>query len=65
VLIVAPVSGFLASYVDPGFAGVHRLARLAFIALIALHALAALFHHFFLRDSIPRRMLLPVKPTIE
>ncbi|MDB5531036.1 MAG: cytochrome b562 [Devosia sp.] len=63
LLVVAPVSGLLTFYGNPGFASVHRLTRSAFIVLIALHAVAALFHHFVLRDGTLKRMLVPAKPS--
>jgi cytochrome b561 len=65
LLVVAPVSGLLAFYVSPRFAGVHRLARLAFIGLIGLHAAAALFHHFVLHDGTLKRMLVPARQRID
>lgn len=47
--------------VDPALrhtlAGLHNNVAWALILLAAAHALAALFHHYFLRDNVLRRML--------
>ena len=39
------------------FYSIHVLANYALIGLIALHILAALFHKFFLRENILKRIL--------
>jgi cytochrome b561 len=59
LLVVVPVTGLLAVYVNPEVGEIHQLAKPAFIILIVLHAGAALFHHFVLRDATLRRMLVP------
>ncbi len=35
----------------------HSIARLALVPLVLLHILAALYHHFWLRTDVLRRML--------
>jgi cytochrome b561 len=42
--------------------GLHQWIGNAIVALAALHALAALFHHFWLRDHVLRRMLPGRRP---
>ncbi|WP_193336993.1 cytochrome b [Devosia beringensis] len=59
LLVVVPVTGLLAVYVNPEVGEIHQLAKPAFVILIVLHAGAALFHHFVLRDATLRRMLVP------
>jgi cytochrome b561 len=61
LLFAVPVTGLLAIYVNDEFGEIHELAKPAFILLIVLHAGAALYHHFFLKDSTLRRMLVPVR----
>jgi cytochrome b561 len=39
----------------------HALAANTLVIVAGLHAAAALFHHFVLRDGVPRRMLPIVK----
>jgi cytochrome b561 len=39
------------------FYSIHILANYAMIGLITLHILAALFHKFFLRENILKRIL--------
>jgi cytochrome b561 len=43
-------------------AELHQWIGNAIVALAALHALAALFHHFWLRDDVLRRMLPGRRP---
>jgi len=51
-------------HVDPllkhALGELHNNVAWALIILAAFHALAALFHHYFLRDNVLRRML-PVR----
>jgi cytochrome b561 len=49
----------LAFYVWNWMGDIHALAKPAFIVLIGIHAGAALFHHFVLKDTVLRRMLVP------
>ena len=41
----------------------HEWLAYALIAVVAVHAAAALYHHFVLRDTVLRRML--VRRTLE
>ena len=60
MLFVVPVTGLLAQYVDMGtFGEIHELNKPVFILLIIVHAGAALYHHFALKDSTLRRMMVP------
>ena len=64
LLVGVPVSGLLAFYVWDWMGDIHALAKPAFIVLIGIHAGAALFHHFVLKDTVLRRMLVPASdPT--
>lgn len=40
----------------PAIKDAHELIGNAFYFVIGLHALAALYHHFFLRDGLLKRM---------
>jgi cytochrome b561 len=59
LLVVFPISGLVAYYVNPAAAGFHSLARPVFIVLIAIHAGAALWHQFVRRDGLLMRMFRP------
>ncbi len=60
MLIATPVTGLLAQYVDMRtFGEIHAANKPIFILLIVLHAAAALYHHFVLKDSTLRRMMVP------
>ena len=60
MLIVTPVTGLLAQYVDiETFGEIHSVNKPVFILLILIHAAAALYHHFVLKDSTLRRMMVP------
>lgn len=60
MLIITPVTGLLAQYVDLGtFGEIHSVNKPVFILLILIHAAAALYHHFVLKDSTLRRMMVP------
>ncbi len=60
MLIVTPVTGLLAQYVDiRTFGEIHAANKPVFVVLILLHAAAALYHHFVLKDSTLRRMMVP------
>lgn len=61
LLIGVPVSGLLAFYVWDWMGDVHALAKPVFVVLICLHAGAAFFHHFVLKDTVLRRMLVPAR----
>jgi cytochrome b561 len=64
LLVGVPASGLLAFYVWDWMGDIHALAKPAFIVLIGIHAGAALFHHFVLKDTVLRRMLVPASdPT--
>ncbi len=60
MLIVTPITGLLAQYVDMGtFGEIHSANKPVFILLILIHAAAAFYHHFVLKDSTLRRMMVP------
>lgn len=60
MLIVTPVTGLLAQYVDmETFGEIHEINKPVFILLIVIHAAAALYHHFVLKDATLRRMMVP------
>jgi cytochrome b561 len=60
MLIVTPITGLLAQFVDMRtFGGIHSLNKPIFVLLIVLHVAAALYHHFVLKDSTLRRMMVP------
>ncbi len=60
MLIVTPVTGLLAQYVDiETFGEIHAVNKPVFIVLILVHAAAALYHHYVLKDSTLRRMMVP------
>jgi cytochrome b561 len=61
LLVMVPISGLVAVYLNPDAGDIHQLAKPAFIILILIHAGAALFHHFVLRDGTLKRMLKPSK----
>lgn len=60
LLFLVPITGLLAQYVDMRtFGEIHELNKPAFILFIIIHAGAALYHHFLLKDSTLRRMMVP------
>ncbi len=60
LLVLVPVSGLLAWGAGIALAGgVHGLLVNMLLALVLLHAAAALYHQYFLRDGLIRRMLHP------
>jgi cytochrome b561 len=60
MLIVTPITGLLAQFVDMRtFGEIHEVNKPIFVVLILIHAAAALYHHFVLRDSTLRRMMVP------
>lgn len=60
MLIVTPITGLLAQYVDMRtFGEIHEVNKPVFILLILIHAAAALYHHFVLKDATLRRMMVP------
>ena len=60
MLIVTPITGLLAQFVDMrAFGGIHSRSKPIFVLLIVLHVAAALYHHFVLKDSTLRRMMVP------
>lgn len=60
MLIATPITGLLAQYVDMRtFGEIHAANKPIFVLLIVLHAAAALYHHFVLKDSTLRRMMVP------
>lgn len=59
LLILMPITGFLAFYVGDPFGELHELGKPVLIILIALHVCASLYHQFWLKDGTLRRMLVP------
>ncbi|WP_026789967.1 cytochrome b [Pleomorphomonas oryzae] len=60
MLIVTPITGLLAQYVNMRtFGEIHAANKPIFILLIVLHVAAALYHHFVLKDTTLRRMMVP------
>lgn len=59
LLILLPITGFLAFYVGDPFGELHELGKPILIILIALHVCASLYHQFWLKDGTLRRMLVP------
>ena len=60
MLIATPITGLLAQYVDMHtFGEIHAANKPIFVLLIVLHVAAALYHHFVLKDSTLRRMMVP------
>lgn len=60
MLIATPITGLLAQYVDMRtFGEIHAANKPIFILLIVLHVAAALYHHFVLKDTTLRRMMVP------
>lgn len=60
MLVVTPITGLLAQYVDMRtFGEIHAANKPVFVLLILLHAGAALYHHFVLKDATLRRMMVP------
>lgn len=57
LIVVLPLTGFLAMYVTGVAAPVHRLATKALLALALFHAAAAFVHAAVFRDDILTRML--------
>ncbi|CDN95858.1 MULTISPECIES: cytochrome b [Agrobacterium] len=57
VLIVLPLTGTIAMYVTFRIARLHSLLSWMLLALVVLHVAAALWHHFWRRDDVLRRML--------
>lgn len=60
LLIVTPITGLLAQFVDMRtFGEIHAANKPVFIVFILVHVAAALYHHFVLKDSTLRRMMVP------
>lgn len=60
MLLATPITGLLAQYVDMRtFGEIHAANKPIFILMIVLHVAAALYHHFVLKDSTLRRMMVP------
>lgn len=61
MLIGMPLTGFTAYYLQVFWVGeIHEWGKPVMLALIALHVAAALWHHFYNRNDVLRRMLKPV-----
>lgn len=59
LLLAAPTIGIMGFYLGEPWDDVHALCKPLFIILIALHVCAALYHQFWLRDGILRRIVMP------
>ncbi|WP_119269542.1 cytochrome b [Taklimakanibacter deserti] len=59
LLILMPITGFLAFYVGDPFGELHELGKPILIILIAVHVGASLYHQFWLKDGTLRRMFVP------
>ena len=60
-MVGAALVGVLVYFWLPNLAGLHDfLARFVLTALVGLHVAGALWHHFYLRSDVMRRMLKPV-----
>lgn len=57
LLIALPVTGTVAMYVSFRVAPVHSLLSWALLVLVSMHVTAALWHHFYRRDDVLRRMI--------
>lgn len=57
ILIALPVTGTIAMYLTFRVAPLHSLLSWTLLALVLLHAGAALWHHFWRRDQVLRRMI--------
>lgn len=64
LLIGMPVTGMIAYYGQEFWVGeIHEWGKPVFLALIALHIAASLWHHFYKRNDVLRRMLRPGPPA--
>ena len=57
MLLLLPFTGTVAMYLSFRAAPLHRLLNWALLVLALIHVAAALWHHFYRRDHILRRML--------
>ena len=61
-MIVAAVTGFVVYFWLPSMAFVHDLlTRPVFLVLIGLHVAGALWHHFYLKTDVLKRMMKPLR----
>lgn len=65
LLLATPITGLISYYLWGWMGDVHAISKPAFIALIGIHAAAALFHHFVLKDSVLRKMLVPASNSTD
>lgn len=59
LLVLVPVTGLLGYYFGDPFGEIHTLGKPVFIGLIALHVGASLYHQYWLKDGLLRRMMKP------
>ncbi|WP_454656216.1 cytochrome b [Bosea beijingensis] len=57
LLIALPVTGTIAMYLSFRIAPLHRFLSWLLLALVLIHIFAALWHHFYRRDNVLRRMI--------
>jgi cytochrome b561 len=66
MLLLMPATGIIAYYFQEFWVGeIHQWGKPFFLGLIALHVAAALWHHFYKRNDVLRRMLRPGPPPPE
>ena len=59
LLAVVPVTGLLGYYLGDPYGEWHTYAKPVFIGLIALHVGASLYHQFWRKDGLLKRMMKP------
>ncbi|WP_256379783.1 cytochrome b [Chelativorans sp. ZYF759] len=57
LLIALPITGTVAMYVTFRVAPIHSLLSWALLVIVLIHVAAALWHHFYRRDDVLRRMI--------
>lgn len=61
LLFAVPLTGILGYFVGDPWGELHAMAKPVFIVLIVAHVLGALVHHFWMKDGVLRRMLVPAR----
>ena len=59
LLVAVPVTGLLGYYFGDPYGEIHAWSKPVFIGLIALHVVAALYHQFWRKDGLLKRMMIP------
>ena len=61
LLVSMPLTGITAYYLQVFWVGeIHEWGKPFLLALIALHVAAALWHHFYKKNDVLRRMMRPI-----